>query len=1241
VKKILASQRSAVKTVILLALTLTSIFALGININVTRATGQQDGMPSSVDIGVFGSNMVGCNANGTSDNVIVVEHEISAVELEKLKQEIGICQEGINYNQVIDGHGTGLRPPTDEEWAAIAQGSSAVESVNLNSIQSPSSVDHSTESWFPPIGNQDGEGSCVAWAVGYYMKTYQEAKEHEWNLSMASWVGGYSGHPTPAYQDEIMSPDFIYHLINGGTDDGSSFSGAIQLVCFIGECSWEKMPYDPIDHVTWPSEEAWTEAPLYRGNSSGIEYIFADSDAGLDNLKNWIAAGNLAIIGVDANKYSSLTGEDFWTVDNYVNPSVNHANTIVGYDDTVAYVENGEVHQGAFKIANSWGVGGWENVPDGYYWISYEAMKQRVRYCMIYRDLIGYKPELTATFRIDHQKRDECNIVVGMGDVTSPITTKSFSAYTYQAAHNNPFCANNIVLDITEFEGSVPDVNRQSFFIRVHDGGSSTTGTLLYFAVNNTVSSDPPVTTVNGGYVYANLTLEKIIYIRVDGSIEPSTVPIQREGDVYTLTGNISGYYGILVERDNIILDGTNHLIDTSDCEFGYGLILEGRENVTIRNMTIVPFFTSSCIYAESSSNNFILDNKLLGDWRYGSGLKLSGSNNTISGNIGPSLFISGNNNTISGNNMTDTYENDGGIFLSYSNNSRIIGNNIEGSDVGGIELDSCSNNIVSGNNITGNGRYCGGGISILGSSSGNIISGNTLYDNGLIVRSSGNFVVDNLVNGKPLVYLENVSDYSVEDCGQVVLVNCNRIRVENLNLSHVNIGVELWQTNNTTISRNNITNNDEGVNTGIGEGTGIWLYASSNNNISGNNMANNGYGICLESSSNNNTIDENNISNNFCDIWLYNSSNNSIYHNNFVNNYYHDVQAGNANFWDDGYPSGGNYWSDYTDVDLYAGPSQDLLGSDGIWDHPYQLGENNQDNYPLVSLWAVRNASYLAVRGANNEIYYRIYNSTIGSWESWNVIPEGATCDSPAVVEYSGKLYFVVRGMDGASLWFGSVNITDYNFSGWALLSGASPSAPTLVTYGSKLVLVVRGFTNMIYYRFYDCDLGTWSEWTPVPDGATCDSPAAAVLGSSLHLVVRGLSTTYVSGNNTLWYGVVNLVDDSFSGWTMLDGWTPSAPRLAASETLDRLYLAVRGGDNRIWIKLWNGSAWEGWNALPDGATCDGPTITVVNGEFHIVVRCITGIALWHYCIDLATDAHSGWMLMDGWTTSAPTLTN
>jgi hypothetical protein len=71
------------------------------------------------------------------------------------------------------------------------------------------------------------------------------------------------------------------------------------------------------------------------------------------------------------------------------------------------------------------------------------------------------------------------------------------------------------------------------------------------------------------------------------------------------------------------------------------------------------------------------------------------------------------------------------------------------------------------------------------------------------------------------------------------------------------------------------------------------------------------------------------------------NSNNNNLYHNNFCNSYYDHAYDNSENSWDDDYPSGGNYWDDYTGTDV------DL---DGIGDTPYNIaGGSNQDRYPLM----------------------------------------------------------------------------------------------------------------------------------------------------------------------------------------------------------------------------------------------------------------------------------------------------
>jgi len=131
----------------------------------------------------------------------------------------------------------------------------------------------------------------------------------------------------------------------------------------------------------------------------------------------------------------------------------------------------------------------------------------------------------------------------------------------------------------------------------------------------------------------------------------------------------------------------------------------------------------------------------------------------------------------------------------------------------------------------------------------------------------------------------------------------------------------------------------------------GIWIELQSYNSIIANNIVENNYYDGIRLYCDNCIIFGNNITNNYYGLSFIGVSGNRIFHNNFINNKGQIVWANQprVNTWDDGYPSGGNYWSDYTGVDLYSGSYQNETGSDGIGDAPYIIDEYNQDNYPLM----------------------------------------------------------------------------------------------------------------------------------------------------------------------------------------------------------------------------------------------------------------------------------------------------
>jgi parallel beta-helix repeat protein len=565
------------------------------------------------------------------------------------------------------------------------------------------------------------------------------------------------------------------------------------------------------------------------------------------------------------------------------------------------------------------------------------------------------------------------------------------------------------------------------------------------------------------------------IYIRADGSVDPRSAPILNVGNVYyNFAADVSD--SLVIERSNIVVDGAGHMLEGAGT--GNGISITGENNVTISNLRIKKFYTGIKI-----SNSYLT----------------SISENCITKNI------------------------NGGIDITSASTISVYANNITDNEYGGIDFYSVHTSSVYANNVSNNN---GGGIYIMYYS----------HDNSVY----GNIIANNTADGVALTY----SDYNS------VYANC-------------------------------IANNTSGIN----------IYGGLN----------------------------------------------YVYHNCFVNNTIQATQKYASTNWDAGYPSGGNYWSDYSGVDLYRGLYQNETGGDGIGDTPYVIDADNRDNYPLMEPWTpVTGVESLVVRGLDNRIYYRAYNVTTASWASWNALP-GLTCDSPAATVCGNELHIVVRSIDGYLLWHGYVSLISNAFSGWTLLSGSTPSAPTLTANSTHVCLVVRGQTNLIYYRFYSSASRTWTGWTALPSGITCDGPAAAILGNKLHVVVRGMD------GYTIWHSSFDLSTGPWLrfSWDLIGGATESKPTLATCESRNEIYLVVRGLDNVIYRNTWSGSGWAGWVGLPTGATCDGVGATVFGEKLHVVVRGMDGYTLWHGSIDLAASTFSGWTLLDGSTLSTPTLTS
>ena len=433
--------------------------------------------------------------------------------------------------------------------------------------------------------------------------------------------------------------------------------------------------------------------------------------------------------------------------------------------------------------------------------------------------------------------------------------------------------------------------------------------------------------------------------------------------------------------------------------------------------------------------------------------------------NVGYLALINCAKITVENLNLTNNYN---GLLLVETKNSTLRNNTFQ-NNAKGIDIINSSNNTIQSNNVTDSTWQ---GISLVNSPN-NKFRGNILMNNWLSFEVSGNSLSDfiqdidttNTVNEKLMRYLINYTDLianpsTFDNTGYLAFVNCynitaknfslenneilvaftqnssiteNKITVGEISLTHSSfinltnntiingeLGISIYHSNNNTIAKNNITQNTQ---------NGILLQTSSNNTISDNNVKNNTIGIRFNESSNN-TIFRNNITDNTdYGIILLNSSYNTFFHNNFINNAAPKFQVVGSdsvsNELDNGYPSGGNYWSDYNGTDLYSGTHpQSEVGSDGIGDTSYVgayfISFWVTDHYPLMQPIRTFEVGIWEGKACNVDV---ISNSTVSSFkleETARIISFNVTGDE----DTAGFCRIIIPNVIVQNLWNGNYSI-------------------------------------------------------------------------------------------------------------------------------------------------------------------------------------------------------------------------
>lgn len=234
---------------------------------------------------------------------------------------------------------------------------------------------------------------------------------------------------------------------------------------------------------------------------------------------------------------------------------------------------------------------------------------------------------------------------------------------------------------------------------------------------------------------YIPLSGSLMTTIKADGSIEPESANISRNGNIYTLVADVEGY--IVLEQSNCIFDGAGHAVGgvygPIPVQVGYQYQVNDVSGVTVINMVVNG---GGIIFYGLKSNNLVIANNILNN---GTGIDCSGGGNLIANNtinFGRGIGCGGDGNTVSGNrlancNYTFVENNPPPYGISITGSSNIIfGNTISETKGDAIHLIvGVSKNVIAGNQIIGN-RV---GVHTIYMMSQGGAEGNLIYNNNFI----------------------------------------------------------------------------------------------------------------------------------------------------------------------------------------------------------------------------------------------------------------------------------------------------------------------------------------------------------------------------------------------------------------------------------------------------------------------------------------------------------------------------
>lgn len=128
------------------------------------------------------------------------------------------------------------------------------------------------------------------------------------------------------------------------------------------------------------------------------------------------------------------------------------------------------------------------------------------------------------------------------------------------------------------------------------------------------------------------------------------------------------------------------------------------------------------------------------------------------------------------------------------------------------------------------------------------------------------------------------------------------------------------------------------------------------------------------------------------------------------------------------------------------------------------------------------------------------------------------------------------------------------------------------------------------------------WSDWSSIGGVATSDPASCSLSGFRTVVFVRGT-------DNALWFRYWD--GYTWSSWASLGGVLTSAPA-ATCRTSNRIDVFARGTDNALWQRSFYNGSWHAWTSLGGFLTSGPAAATWSSGRLDVFVRG-TDNAIWY----------------------------